>query len=96
MLEVVGVQGAVLQGGVGGDVVVEFHDLQGVAVFFQDLLGYFQDFRVGSGGGAYLDGAALFAAAGGEAQKQQEGQGKDRDSSFHDNVSFSIGLVWFN
>ena len=63
VLEVVGVQRAVLQGGVGGHIVVKLLDVQGVPVGLHQLLGNLQNGGVGSGSRA--DGHGLAACAAG-------------------------------
>ena len=55
MLEVVGVELAVLKGGVGQDVVVKDNDVQLVALRGQNRLDLLKDLRVGRGGGADRD-----------------------------------------
>ena len=75
VLEVVGVQLALFQRGVGDDIVVEFHDLQIVAFVSQNLLDNFQNLGVGCGGCADLDGLIVGrTAAGGQGQGQCQGQ----------------------
>ena len=70
VLEVVGVDLAVLGGGVGQDVVGELLDLEGPAVLLELLLDRaVQDFGVGGGGGGHGDllvigGGLVLAAAG--------------------------------
>ena len=59
VLEVVGVQGAVLHGQVGLDIVVELHDLQGNALLRQQVFHHFQNLGVGGGGGAHLQHGAI-------------------------------------
>ena len=75
VLEVVGIQLALFQRGVGDDIVVEFHDLQIVAFVSQNLLDNFQNLGVGRGGCADLDGLIVGrTAAGGQGQGQCQGQ----------------------
>ena len=49
VLEVVGIQAAVLHGGVGHHVVVEFHDLQSYVMLGQNGGGILQNLGVGAG-----------------------------------------------
>ena len=97
VLEVVGVQGAVLQGVVGGHVVVVLHDVQCVPVLGQGVLDLLEDGRVGGGGGADLDGLApaiARAAAGGQRQDQGKGQHKCNQLLFHhDFLLFLLPLL---
>ena len=80
VLEVVGIQLALFQRGVGDDVVFELDDLQSVAFLGQDLLGDLQDLGVGSGGCADLDGLVVGGtAAGGQSQNQGQGQNQSND-----------------
>ena len=67
MLEVVGVQVAVLHRGVGLNVVVEDRDLQGDALLGQQLLDHLQDLGVGRGRGSYLKNGTFQAAGLGRA-----------------------------
>ena len=95
VLEVVGVQLTLLHGGVGHDVVIKLRDFQGVALFGQDFLGHFQDFGVGGGGGAHLDGLAVgLAGAGAQRQHQENRQRQGDESLFHCLVPLFFLLVW--
>ena len=78
VLEVVGVDGAVLGGVVGGAVVGELHDFQRDVLFGEDVLDHGQNLGVGGGGGAYFQGGALLLAAAGE---KGEGQGAGEGQS---------------
>ena len=62
VLEVVGVNAAVLHRGVGLDVVGKLHDLQVDSLLRQQFLHHGQDLGVGSGRGAHLQGGALQGA----------------------------------
>ena len=88
VLEVVGIIFAGLHRLVGNVVVVILHDLQGDALLSQDGRHLFQNFRVGSGGGAHLegDGIAAFviaAAAGQQGQAGRAGQRQGKNFLFH-------------
>ena len=78
VLEVVGVNGAVLHRLVGHDVVVEGLDLQGVSLFGHDVLGHLQNAGVGSGGSAHHHGlvVCVAAAASQQGQSGRTGQGQ--------------------
>ena len=90
VLEVVGVNGAVLHRLVGHDVVVEGLDLQGVSLFGHDVLGHLQNASVGGGGSAYHHGLVVFlaAAASQQGQSGRTGQGQSQNLLFHKNLSF--------
>ena len=91
VLEVVGIQLAVLHVVVGQHVVVVIHDLQGDALLGQDLLGLLQDLGVGRGGRAHLQGGPLLAAAGGQqGQAQRRRQSQGQSFLFHIRISFSL------
>ena len=91
VLEVVGVQLAVLHVVVGQHVVIVIHNLQGDAVLGQDLLGLLQDLGVGRGGRAHLQGGLLLAAAGGQqGQAQRRRQSQGQSFLFHIRISFSL------
>ena len=84
MLEVVGVQIAVLQGGVGQDVVVIDDDLQVIALFGQLILHQLEDFRMGGGAGADHQGGQLVSRAGGDAERRQKKNGEKQSKNlFH-------------
>ena len=89
VLEIVRVQLAVLDRGVGQHIVVEFHDLQRVAFLGKQFLGHAQDLRMRRHACAHLDrdrflhlrtpGHLVFlllAAAGRQANQQAERQDK--------------------
>ena len=85
VLEVVGVDFAVLYHVIGHHVVAVFLHLQGPAVLGQDLGGGLQDFGVGGGGGGHGDDLLALTAAGGQAQNQ--GQAQDNCKYFlHNNT----------
>ena len=88
VLEVVGIQSAVFQSGVGKNIVIVDHDFQFVAGFLQSRLGSFQDLSVGSGAGAHNDGlgfsgfggfGGLGGAAGGQSQNENECEDEGND-----------------
>ena len=58
VLEVVGVNGAVLHDGVGNNVVVVGLNVEGDVLFGKDLFGDLEDLGVGRGGGGDGDGVA--------------------------------------
>ena len=84
VLEIVSVQIAVLQGGVGQDVVVIDDDLQVIALFGQLILHQFEDFRMGGGAGADHQGGQLVSRAGGDAERRQKQDGEQQSKNlFH-------------
>ena len=86
MLEVVGAQIPVFQGGVGHYIIIKLLNLQSDALLLQDGLHLAQNVGVGGRGSAHLDVGVgevfAAAAAGGQAGGQRQGAG-DRNKLFH-------------
>ena len=89
MLEVVGIQLAFFQRGIGNDVVIKFHDFQSPAFSGQIVLQDFQNFSMGSGSCADFDGLVVsLAATGSQGQGQHQNQCQS-DDLLHFLFSFS-------